>query len=395
MNKYLQINNFRNYDIVRIDMNNHDVFVLYGKNGEGKTNVLEAISMFSGGKGLRHSKLDDMIRYDNSNFWNITISLEDGIFSSGYIKKEKVSRRIYKVSDKNVRNLSEFSKGYYILWMTYETDRLFMMSPSERRNFIDMFCCSRFFDHQKSITDYEKLTRERLKILRQVFDNNNHNNKEYLYKWLSIIESKIVENGINIANTRMDICREIEDGQYYDSDFPIFKNFMEGDIERLIISSRENNNNNDSEGLKKCYVEELLRRREKDYFSNSTTFGPNRSDWKVFHQKNQMYANFCSAGEQKMILLGVFLSFIKQNLSHDQRTLILLLDDVIAHLDFDHRVLLFKHIKKIRKSFEDACVRNLIFLTGTDKNLFQELISENVLFLNVKENNIFEDTSEI
>ena len=265
--------------------------------------------------------------------------------------------------------------------MTYETDRLFMMSPSDRRNFIDMFCFGKFSDHQKNISSYEKLTRDRIKILRQLFDEKCRNREDIL-KWLDIIESQISDIGLKICEARIQVTLEIEKGQYNASEFPKFRNYMVGNLEDLIKNS---NNPKDD------YRKELSLRREKDYFRNSTTLGPNRSDWSVFHEANQISANFCSAGEQKMLLLGVFISFIRQNLENDKRTLILLLDDVIAHLDFDHRVLLFKHVMMLKESFKVEGIDVVTFLSGTDKELFSELKSEDTVFLNVKNNNVVKD----
>ncbi len=353
MKRYLQLNNFRNHCHTEIPLHNN-VFVIYGNNGEGKTNLLEAISMFSGSKGLRHCKAED-ITTNGENSWSVIFSLDDGIFTTGYVN----GRKIYKISDKNVKNLSEFAKNHYILWMTYETDRLFAESPANRRNFIDMFACGKFPTHSEDLKNYEKLTRERLKILKNcggIVDST-------INKWLNIIEERIANTGIKIANTRINIVDDIYLGQNTKIDFPTFSNKMIGKLEDLM----ENAGN-----LLDAYKTELVKRRQKDFFTNSTTLGPNRSDWEVFHLGKQIKASQCSAGEQKILLLGIFLSFIRQNTKSDKRELILLLDDVIAHLDTQHRALLFHYIKDLHKSFVDNQMRIMIWLSGTNKKLFEE-----------------------
>ncbi|MDR3031274.1 MAG: AAA family ATPase, partial [Holosporales bacterium] len=188
MIKKLRINNFRNYiceDIIIPDDKYYNIVVLFGDNGAGKTNILEAVSLFSQTKGLRSAKYEEMInRSSNNNFWNITLQTEDAVFSSGYVKNERSGKRIFKVSDKAVRDLGEFSKRNYILWLTYETDRLFLQSPPNRREFIDMLCAVKMKNYMNYVYTYEKLARERLKILKTYFDSGI--NKD-ISKWLDII----------------------------------------------------------------------------------------------------------------------------------------------------------------------------------------------------------------
>jgi DNA replication and repair protein RecF len=381
MDKYLILNNFRNHEYIKLDLNtDKNIFVITGENGVGKTNMLEAISMFSGTRGLRHSNSDDIVNEkSNKNFWSVTFSVEDGIFVCGYNN----GKRIYKISDKNVRNLSAFSKNHHVLWMTYETDRLFVDSPSKRRNFIDMFANSKFNDHENNLRTYEKLTRERLKILKQTNCIINESNN----KWLNIIEERIVNFGIKIERARRDIINDINNGQDESSDFPRFHSEMSGELDENI------------------YKNELFARRQKDFFTNSTTYGPNRLDWVVIHSANNIEAEKCSAGEQKILLLGIFLSFIRENMQNspndihlaearniegegfcksaiDKKNLILLFDDVIAHLDSVHRVLLFRHIKSLRTYFEQNGMNIMIWLSGIDKKLFEEF-NDTALFIDL------------
>ena len=376
MIKRLQINNFRNYQDTRLSLSFEDrIVVLYGKNGSGKTNILEAISLLFESNGLRKSKYEDMVnRSTDKKYWNIILETEDTVFSSGYISNGTSGKRIYKVNDKIVKNLDEFKKENYILWMTYETDRLFMQSPSDRRAFIDMFCNVRSKDHDQNIKNYEKLTRERLKILKKYCENGVTSD---ISKWLDIIEEKIVDLGIKIAMERMYMTSELEKHQLSNDEFPKFKNKMNGKLENEILSQ----NPKDQTEL---YKIELKNRRQKDGFSGSTTLGSNRSDWVVFHQEKQINAEHCSAGEQKMLLSGIFLAFVVQNLKQDNRNLTLLLDDVIAHLDLPHKTLLFKYIKNFVK---DKSRNIAVWLSGTQKNLFDELC-EDAVFFNVVNGNI-------
>lgn len=357
----LQINNFRNYKEFRLTIpSDSKIIVLYGKNGSGKTNILEAVSLFFEPNGLRKSKYEEMINNaSGNNYWNVSLETEDAIFSSGYLKTESSIKKIYKINDKVVKNLNEFKKENYVLWMTYEIDRLFMLSPSDRRNFIDMFCNVISISHSKNLKDYEKLTRERLKILKKYSEIGFNPD---VSRWLDIIEEKISTLGIQIVLERIKLTKVIENNQLTKENFPKYTNKMQGNLEDLIVQKGED--------IIEDYKIELKQRRQKDFFSGSTTFGPNRSDWIVIHEEKQIKSCFCSAGEQKMLLTDIFLSFVIYNMKNDNRKLILLLDDIIAHLDSTHKNLIFKYIQKFVTNINKDIT---IFLTGIDKSLFQEL----------------------
>jgi DNA replication and repair protein RecF len=360
MNKYLLLNNFRNHRRKEIDLNiSSDIIILFGKNGSGKTNILEAVSLFAGGKGLRHCKSEEMTMSGQS-VWQVTMSTDDGVFSCGYDGHKKV----YKISEKNVKNLNSFAKNNYLLWLTYETDRLFVESPSARRRFIDMLASSKFLNHDENLKIYEKLTRERLKILKQTEGNIS----ESTNKWLSIVEERTVKVGAQIAECRCEITNDINLGQDKYSDFQIFYSRMSDNLESFTDTTR--------------YKDELFLRRTKDFITNSTTFGPNRSDWEVWHSGHNMEAKKCSAGEQKILLLGAFLSFVKQNMQNDKRCLFLLLDDVVAHLDSQHRLMLFKHINDLQDFFAQHGLEIMIWLSGTERELFEFFLNKAV-FLEV------------
>jgi DNA replication and repair protein RecF len=102
------------------------------------------------------------------------------------------------------------------------------------------------------------------------------------------------------------------------------------------------------------------------------------------HAEKQMAAEFCSAGEQKMLLSSVFFSFVIKSLQNDSRKLILLLDDVVTHLDANHRTLLFRYIKEL---VTQNMTRVSVWLSGTDRAIFEEL-NDMALFFNVRNGDV-------
>ena len=113
----------------------------------------------------------------------------------------------------------------------------------------------------------------------------------------------------------------------------------------------------------------------KDSISGMTTLGVNRSDWVVHYVEKDIDANQCSAGEQKILLIGIFLSFIKNKVENNNW--IILLDDIMAHLDEKYTTILLRHIKEMAKIDHD---RINIWLSGTSRNMFSELEGQGQYF---------------
>jgi DNA replication and repair protein RecF len=338
------------------------IVVLYGNNGEGKTNILEAISIFSNLGGFRRSKHDELINNrSNGRHWNVILETEISEFSSGYFENENTSKRSFKVGDKSVRNLNAFHDDNYVLWLTYESDRLFMQSPSGRRDFLDMMCCIKAREHAVNVRDYEKLTRERIKILKGY--NEAYGLKKDIDSWLTIVENKISELGLRIVSDRVRVVKELEDSQLEGVEFPRFRNWMSGPIEDGVMRPHSGQPLDE-------YVSTLKNRRQKDGLLCSTTVGPNRSDWMVERASDGMPARLCSAGEQKMLLIAAFFAFVMTSLRNDRRSMILLLDDVVSHLDHRHRALIFKYVSAIVNNYPE---KSNIWMSGPEKGLFEGL----------------------
>jgi DNA replication and repair protein RecF len=340
------------------------VLVLYGDNGAGKTNILEAISLMSESNGLRRAKYDDMITTGTGEqSWNVAITVDGSEFSTCYAKSEGVGRRVHYVNGKAIRSLAEFAKENYVLWLTYETDRLFVQSPTGRRAFVDMMCAANNRAHTAHLRSYEKLARERLDILRKYRDCESNKN---IATWLSAIENKLADFGLKVASERVRLASKLEETQLKNGEFPEFKNEMTGPLGSCIADLA-------AESLLGNYRDELKNRRQRDAITCMTSFGPNRSDWQVTHVQKRTAAALCSAGEQKMLLSGVFLAYVVNGLATDTRNLILLLDDVIAHLDVAHRRLLFDYLKMLTAKTPDKIN---VWLSGTDRALFADLEAE-------------------
>lgn len=191
----LSLKNFRNH--VELDLHVNALPVLiYGDNGSGKTNILEAISLLNQGKGLRKSNLQDFLYQNTENqpnyLWGINADIKTpkGKFNIGTGIKDNQSQksRIAKVNSENFL-LSTLDKIVKILWITPQMCMLFQSGMSSKRRFLDQLASSLDSLHLSRVYKFEALLRNRNKILM------DHKIDE---AWLDTIEGHISELSLRV-----------------------------------------------------------------------------------------------------------------------------------------------------------------------------------------------------
>ena len=200
-----------------------------------------------------------------------------------------------------------------------------------------------FTNHYDNVKKYEFFIKERLRVL------ENQNND----KWLDIIEKKIVDLGVSIANVRNETLERLNSlFENYTTEFPTEKISMNGIIENML----EKNN---SLTVEKFYHDKLIENRTIDKENKRTNFGIHKSDMIVFNKYKKMNANLCSTGEQKMLLISLII--VRTLFSKQNGLPILLLDEICSHLDEKTRLSLFRELKRLNVQ---------TFLTGLEKSDF-------------------------
>ncbi len=369
---HLSLYHFRNYISLDLTLSPAPI-VLTGPNGAGKTNILESISLFSPGRGLRSAKLSDLANVNlesNSLLWasgmtlngdvQLSTGLENNLLTSG-------EKRVYKIQNYPAKGQAAFTEWVNIFWLTPETDRLFLESPSDRRKFVDRFVYAEDPLHSERLNRYEHALKERMAVLRLGGDP----------LWLNSLEEQIASHGVAISAARQQLMKKLNQGQDYQHPlFPRFLSKMIGEIDRWIEEDFAIN-------VETQFLTELKKNRAIDKESGTTKIGPHRSDWEIIHQGKQITASLCSTGEQKILLIAALFSFIQQKIRNDDRLTVLLLDDIIAHLDFHHRVVLFDQICALQNTHQEEFKGSVhTWLTGTDPLLFETLMGQGQ-FLNV------------
>ena len=345
----LKLNNFRSYETLDCTFRGCSV-VLLGSNGSGKTNILESLSLLSPGRGLRRAPFEQFRNFKGPAEWGINakvLSNNSSYKISTGIPAGRIKGREVRINDKKVFASKSLPEIISVSWLTPSMDQIFVESPSSRRKFLDTMCSSLFNNHASLIKSYEKLMRERNILLQE---------NKFDIDWLDTLETQMSQDGVNIGLNRLNLITGLNTRLDNDEN-PVWpKAFLkiEGMIEDKLSS-------NDCESVKDFFRERLFDNRKKDFFSGRTTFGIHKSDLLVSDRNKGIYANQCSTGEQKSLLIGLILTHLNLVANRSNRYPILLLDEVVAHLDQLRRAALFEQIIETKAQ---------VFMTGTEIDLF-------------------------
>ncbi len=336
--------------------------VLYGANGAGKTNLLEAISFLAPGRGLRRARLAEIERRRPAGEaagpgWAIFAMLDtpEGGRSIGTGRDpdrapdDDSDRRIVRIDGAAAKGQAALADLVQVLWLTPEMDRLFDNGRSERRRFLDRIVYGFVPDHARNLAAYEQAMRERNRLLKDGrFDET----------WLGALEQSMAEAGVAVAAARRQVVGRLAiAAEAALGPFPIPDLALAGDTEAELA---------DGPALA---AEDALRRRlaegrRADAEAGRALAGPHRSDLVVHHRAKSMPAALCSTGEQKALLVALILAAARLLKLQRGAAPLLLLDEIAAHLDAERRAALFDEIEALGAQ---------AWMTGTDAELFAAL----------------------
>ncbi|MBV17639.1 MULTISPECIES: DNA replication/repair protein RecF [Thalassospira] len=357
----IQLSEFRCYESLRLSLNSTPV-VLTGPNGAGKTNLLEAVSLLSPGGGLRRAKLGEIARNFPANpdgetrAWAVSADLEtpDGAFQVGSgldpaALAQGRERRAVRIDGETKRGQASLGRVCAAVWLTPQMDRLFLDGPSARRRFLDRLVYGLDPEHSSRVAAYEHSLRSRAKLLKEGKGDD---------KWLASIEDSMVRHGIAVAVARADLLARLSRaGTMAVGPFPAARMALAGDLENWL------------ENLPAVEVEDKMRAalrdgRSRDGAYGGAIVGPQRSDLLVWHDAKGQSADQCSTGEQKALLLAIIMANTRLQTKARGAGPLLLLDEVVAHLDAERRKHLFDEIVALGVQ---------AWMTGTDRALFEGL----------------------
>ena len=365
--KNIKLSNYRNFTKFELNFD-EKCNVLFGKNGSGKTNILESISLFERGRGFRKENINNLINFkNNKDKFNISSSFfynNTDIILSIFNEKNNINstKKIIINGSSSKESKHYFENLFSIIYFLPEMERLFIGSPSLRRNFVDRLIFSTDKNYSKIINDYKKNIYERFKILKNYYNEN---------EWLNNIEKKIIDLGIIIYKRRSKYINDINRNL---TELNINKKFNYN-IKLNIQDSFFNELNNNNEIIIEKYMQAIQENREIDKLIGGCKLGPHKSDIQGFDFKRNININQFSTGQQKTAVLLIILAQCKMLINDKNVSPILLFDEVCSHLDDHNRELLLHIINNLNVQ---------TFLTGTEKNFFS-FLSTKTLYCNINE----------
>jgi DNA replication and repair protein RecF len=360
----LTLTHFRNYRAASVQTRG-DVVVLVGPNGAGKTNCIEAISFLSPGRGLRRATVDDVADNQGDGSWAVSAEIEGalglatlgtGIDAPG--SEAPATSRRCRIDREPVASATAFGDHLRMVWLTPSMDGLFLGAASERRRFFDRLVLAIDSEHSGRVSALDRSLRSRNRIL-EVRNYDDH--------WCDAIERETAELAVAVAAMRGQTANKLAAmlrGRGESSAFPSAQIMLDGWMETALISEP-------ATAVEDRYREILRDSRARDAAAGRTLNGPHLTDLQVIYAPKSMPARDASTGEQKALLIGLVLAHANLVAEMTGITPLLLLDEVVAHLDPDRRTALFAELAKLGAQ---------VWMTGADPAAFADIGASGEIF---------------
>jgi DNA replication and repair protein RecF len=344
----LALTDYRCYARLKLEVDERPV-VLFGSNGAGKTNLLEALSFLAPGRGLRGANLTEVDRFGGGP-WGVAASISapggDIDIGTGRASDEKTDKRAVRVNGAAAPAAAELAERLAVVWLTPAMDRLFLDSPSARRKFLDRLVFAFDPAHATRVNAYERALRERARLLRDRIGDDG---------WLGALETQMAERGVAVAAARISMAEALNvTAAAREGTFPVATMALVGAVEGWL-------GDGPALAAEDRFREALRASRAEDAMAGGAAIGPHRSDIVVRHRARGTTADLMSTGEQKTLLVGLVLAHARLIAAERGAAPLLLLDEVAAHLDDRHRQALYGEIRDLGAQ---------VWLTGTDAALF-------------------------
>ena len=359
----LTLSNFRSYHATQIDVGAGPV-VLVGPNGAGKTNLIEAISFLAPGRGLRRATLAEVAFVEGDGSWAVAADVEGelGLATLGTgieapADEDTTVTRKCRIDREPVSSASAFADHLRVVWLVPAMDQLFAGPASERRRFLDRLALAVDAEHASRVSALERALRSRNRLLEEARPDPH---------WLDAIEHETAELAVAVAALRAETVTRLAAALQArrGSPFPSAEIALEGWMEKLLPQhpARE---------IEDRYRAVLRDNRTRDAAAGRTLDGPHLTDLVVAYAPKDIPAADASTGEQKALLIGLVLAHAGLIGEMTGFAPVLLLDEVVAHLDPGRRAALYAELDTLGAQ---------VFMTGADPAAFNDIASGAELF---------------
>lgn len=338
MLRHLSLTNYRNHS--KFDLNLSEITVLVGKNGIGKTNALEAISLLSSCRSFRGDNRLDLIKFDADYTRVVGDDLEVFI--------QRTPRLSFQVKERGIkRKVADFVGLLPSVVFTPETLQIITGEPKERRRFLDIVISQKDHRYLRALQDYKKVLTQRNNLLKLISEGRSSEGELDFWDSELVVAAKVITKG----------RREATDSffgkvsQFYQT----ISGQKKSTVELIYHAKAEGD-----------FATKLASKRGIDIAAGLTTSGPHRDDLQ-FKLNNLEAEKYASRGELRSIVLALKMAELKY-LENDVKP-ILLLDDIFSEFDADHRA----HLYHLIEDYQSV-------ITTTDRHhLSPELLTKAVV----------------
>lgn len=343
----LKLTGFRNLKKINIDFDdNYDAFAFVGANGQGKTNILEAIYISSLSKSFRTRINSDLINFEQ-DFCSVKTALviDSEHKDLEFIVTKNPPRKALKINNV-IKNSVDFIATLKAVFFSPDDMALISLTPKVRRRYLDILLSQFDSSYLENLILYKDVLKQRNALIKRIRDGLS---KEFE---LDFWDDKMSEYGVKIIKARVDLLDSIKDltKKYYQDIAQ-----TEDDIDIKYISTAENINSKES------LFEYIQMNHNRDIASGSTKIGPHRDDLQFFCNSHDM-TFFASRGEWRSLVLALKFTEIDLIKENTGKSPVLLLDDVFSELDEIRQKYLFNAIKNTQT-----------LITTTHKEFLNEL----------------------
>lgn len=359
----LKLLNFRNFS--KLDLNFYEKKnIIIGNNGEGKTNIIEAIFTLALTKSFRTNDDSTLIK-DGNNLYKI-----EGKIKSTFINDYKLvyqdNIKTVKINNNKISKLSDYISNILVVIFSINDLKLIKDTPSTRRKLLNLEISQINNIYLKYVNYYNKILKQRNNYLKKVF--NREINKEYI----NILDDKLIEYGIKINEFRNNFINQINE--------VLSETYKKIGIDKkLSIFYKSDYNGLDSVQLKKIYNDNI----GKDKNLGSTQIGVHHDDF-IFYIDDYEAKFYASEGQQKSAVIAFKLAELELFKQTKGEYPILILDDLFSELD----------TKKIEKILNYINIDIQTFITTTDLKKIKKVFLKESKIFEIKDGQIKEDFYE-
>lgn len=341
----IKIENFRNIGFMGL-FPDKGINVIYGENGQGKTNILEGIWLFTGCKSFRTSKDTELVNFKSENA-KISIEYETNLrknTASVFIDKKRQA----SLNGVLLTSPRELIGKYYSVVFSPVHLSLIKDGPLNRRKFIDTAISQIDETYAKKLAYYNHLVNQKNALLKNSAVDSS------LIDTFDVWDEKIAESGALVIKSRTDYLNMLEN---YASD--IYSGISDKKEEmKISYAGSFRFENADTECIKESFLKNLQKNRSNDLYLKSTTCGPHRDDIEIF-VKDISARKFGSQGQQRSASLALKFGeaeIIKEIRGEDP---VILLDDVMSELDLTRQNYILNKINN-KQVFITCCEKETV-----------------------------------